>query len=83
MRDLSLLSSILAAGLYPNVSRRRIGVKNFSTHCGTTAKVHQVSSTSKSLVLFQAAAVAVAVLLSWHAAWIMMCMRAARSQLTM
>ncbi len=43
MNDLSLLSSILAAGLYPNVSRRRKGAKNFTTFCRTTAKIHQVS----------------------------------------
>ncbi|CAN0385449.1 unnamed protein product [Ascophyllum nodosum] len=39
-RDVSLLSSVLCAGLYPNVALRRPGSTNFTTLGGHTAKLH-------------------------------------------
>lgn len=38
-RDVSLLSSVLCAGLYPNVAMRRPGGTNFKTLGGHTARV--------------------------------------------
>ncbi|CAB1100894.1 unnamed protein product [Ectocarpus sp. CCAP 1310/34] len=39
-RDVSLLSSVLCAGLYPNVAMRRPGATNFKTLGGHTARLH-------------------------------------------
>ncbi|CAN0049242.1 unnamed protein product, partial [Ectocarpus fasciculatus] len=42
-RDVSLLSSVLCAGLYPNVAMRRPGATNFRTLGGHTARLHMSS----------------------------------------
>ncbi|CAM9415731.1 unnamed protein product, partial [Ectocarpus sp. 13 AM-2016] len=42
-RDVSLLSSVLCAGLYPNVAMRRPGATNFKTLGGHTARLHMSS----------------------------------------
>lgn len=39
VKDLSLLGSVLCAGLYPNVASRREKMTNFKTFGGTTAKI--------------------------------------------
>lgn len=42
-RDVSLLSSVLCAGLYPNVAMRRPGGTNFKTLGGHTARVKETN----------------------------------------